>query len=282
MKLTMVALLLWLSGGTGGLIAQDAGQHGNPNAPLISRPLLVEGFDDRRLLDRGWYDGRTFDIDDRNPRSGLGAIRYHWKAGASVPESSSGVRRLLEPSESVYLRCFLRFSPGWKWTGKPWHPHLMHFMTTENGKWHGPAASHLTIYIEPWNGHLRLAATDIQNQDAPHGLTQGPLRGGYNGTMFDSPKPVFTDDRWYLIEAFFRLNTLNGQQNKPNADGVVRSWVDGNLQFERTDVIFRTVDFPTMRFNQFLLTPYFGPGLLPQPQTLWIDDLSVATDRDSQ
>jgi hypothetical protein len=34
-----------------------------------------------------------------------------------------------------------------------------------------------------------------------------------------------------------------------------------------------------MKFNQFLLTPYFGPGLLPHAQTLWIDELTVATKR---
>ncbi len=34
-----------------------------------------------------------------------------------------------------------------------------------------------------------------------------------------------------------------------------------------------------MKFNQFLLAPYFGPGLLPHEQTLWIDDLAVGTKR---
>jgi hypothetical protein len=34
-----------------------------------------------------------------------------------------------------------------------------------------------------------------------------------------------------------------------------------------------------MKFNQFLLLPYFGPGLLPHEQTLWIDDLAVGTER---
>ena len=34
-----------------------------------------------------------------------------------------------------------------------------------------------------------------------------------------------------------------------------------------------------LKFNQFLVLPYFGPGLLPQSQTLWLDDLSVSTER---
>ena len=34
-----------------------------------------------------------------------------------------------------------------------------------------------------------------------------------------------------------------------------------------------------MKFNQFLMAPYFGPGLLPHAQKLWIDELAVGTKR---
>jgi hypothetical protein len=143
--------------------------------------LFRESFDDSQLLKRGWYDGDNFAISDAEPHAGKGCIEYAWKADTTTPASSSGVRRLFEPTDTVYLRFFIRLSKNWSWTERGYHPHLMHFMTTENGRYHGPAASHLTLYIEPWNGKLRLAAQDIQNKDQPHGLTQGPLRGGYNG-----------------------------------------------------------------------------------------------------
>jgi hypothetical protein len=155
----------------------------------------------------------------------------------------------------------------------------MHFMTTENPKWHGPAASHLTVYIEPQEGKLRLAAQDIQNKDAPHGLTQGPLKGGYNAQLFDSEKVLFNDDRWHCVEAQFTLNSLDLKADKPNADGIVRAWFDGERVIDRADVVLRSTDFPKMKFNQFLLTPYFGPGLLPHEQTLWVDELSLSTRR---
>lgn len=186
-------------------------------------------------------------------------------------------RNIFEPTDSVYLRFQIRFSKGWRWTGRSYHPHLLHFMTTENPKFHGPAASHLTLYIEPQEGKLRLAAQDIQNKDSPHGLTQGPLRGGYNGKFYDSERPVFVDDKWHRVEAFFRLNTLDTAKDLPNADGIARGWFDGKLVVDRTDVIFRSTDFPHMKFNQFLMAPYFGPGLLPGDQTLWIDEMLVAT-----
>jgi hypothetical protein len=167
----------------------------------------------------------------------------------------------------------------------------VNILTTENDKFAGPAATHLTLYVEPCDGKLRLAAQDIQNKDAPHGLTQGPLKGGYNATLYDSKDPVFTDDEWHCIEAQFKLNTLTGDEGMrgregegvkrqtANRDGVVRGWFDGRLVIDRTDVILRSPDYPKMKFNQLLIAPYFGPGLLPQPQKLWIDELAVGRER---
>jgi hypothetical protein len=241
--------------------------------------LFSEGFDDDRLLKRGWYDGDTFTIAETRPFRGKGCLEYAWKAGGTTPSGSSSARRLFEPSETVYLRYYIRLSRGWGWTKRAFHPHLMLFMTTENGRFHGPAASHLTVYVEPSNGKLRLAAQDIQNKDRPHGLTQGPLKGGFNGRTYDSKDELFTDDKWHCVEAMFRLNTLDLKADRPNADGVVRGWFDGKLVIDRTDVVLRSTDFPKMKFNQFLLTPYFGPGLLPHAQTMWIDELAVGTKR---
>lgn len=119
----------------------------------------------------------------------------------------------------------------------------------------------------------------MQNVDMPRGLTQGPLKGGFNGEIYDSKNTLFNDDKWHCVEAQFRLNTLDESSDKANRDGLLRGWFDDKLVIEQTDVVFRTVDFPGMKWNQFLLTPYFGPGLLPHAQTLWIDELVIATKR---
>ena len=243
------------------------------------RALFEEGFDDPRLLEREWYDGRTFTISGTKPHAGKGSIEYRWEAGATNPASSSGIRRLFPPTDRVYVRFHIRLSENWGWSGRSYHPHLMHFLTTENEKFAGPAATHLTLYIEPSNGKLRLAAQDIQNKDKPHGLTQGPLKGGYNGKFHDSKETLFKDGEWHCVEALFQLNTLDLKADRPNADGVVRGWFDGKLVIDRNDVVLRSTDFTNMKFNQFLLTPYFGPGLLPHAQALWIDELAVGTER---
>lgn len=241
--------------------------------------LFTESFEDAKLLERGWYDGTRLTINPMQPFSGTGSLDYAWQAGGTTPSNSSGMRRLFTPTDTVYLKTHIRLSPGWGWTERGYHPHLMHFLTTENPAYAGPAATHLTMYVEPWNGRLRLAAQDIQNKDQPHGLTQGPLKGGFNGRMFDSEEVLFDDADWHCVEALFRLNTLDLAADKPNRDGIVRGWFDGKLVIDHTDIVLRSTDFPKMQFNQFLLMPYFGPGLLPHAQTLWIDELSVGTGR---
>jgi len=248
------------------------------NAGTAAAVLFTENFDDPNLPQRNWYDGTNFRIVG-DAFAGKGCIEYEWRERDSQPSASSGARHLFEPTDEVWLRFYLKLSKNWGWTGRSYHPHLLHFLTTENSKFHGPAASHLTLYVEPVNGKLRLAATDIQNQNMPHGLTQGPLRGGYNAMVYDSREALFTDDKWHCIEASFKLNTLDLPNDRPNSNGIVRGWFDGKLVVDHTNVVLRSTDFPAMKFNQFLMTPYFGPGLLPHPQKLWIDELAVSTKR---
>jgi hypothetical protein len=243
-----------------------------------ARPLFSESFDDDRLEDRGWYDLGKLRIAGE-AQAGKGCLEFEWTDAKSGVQGSSPARRLFEPTERVYLRYYLKLSKGWGWSGRNYHPHMTHFMTTENGQWHGPAASHLTLYIEPVGGKLRLAAQDIENKDAPHGLTQGELKGGYNGKLYDSKDVLFDDDQWHRVEALFQLNTLDLAADRPHRDGIARAWFDGKLVVDHTDVVFRSTDFPNMKFNQFFLAPYFGPGLLPHAQKLWIDELVVASER---
>lgn len=251
---------------------------GEPSGSTRPGVLFSESFEDAKLTGRGWYDG-----DDRfklsaDAAGGRHAIQYHFPKGKLTPSDSSGVRHSFEPTEVVFLRFYLKVSEDWSWTNRPYGPHLLHFMTTENGQYHGPAASHLTMYIEPVNGKLRLATQDIQNRDSPHGLTQGPLRGGYNGQFYDSQDVLFDDGRWHCVEAMFKLNSLDRAGERPNHDGEARGWVDGKLVVERTDLVLRSPDFPEMKFNQFMMLPYFHHGV-PHDQSLWIDELAVGTER---
>jgi hypothetical protein len=255
-----------------------AGWAAEPNKEASASVLLSESFEDANLARRGWYDGTSFRIVE-NAVQGAGCVEYEWPDRQSGVKGSSPVRHLFEPSDAVSVRFYLRLSKGWGWSGRNYHPHLINILTTENAAWAGPAATHLTLYVEPVGGKLRLAAQDIENKDSPHGLTQGPLKGGYNGTFWDSPEVLFEDDKWHCIEAYFKLNTLDAGNDRPNRDGIVRGWFDGKLVVEETSVVLRSTDFPDMEFNQLLIAPYFGPGLLPHAQKLWVDEFAVGTKR---
>ena len=240
--------------------------------------LFTESFDDDRLNERGWYDGSRLRISD-DAFLGTGCIEYEWTRGTNAVQGSSSWRYLFEPVDEFFIRFYIRLSEGWEWTGKGWHPHLIGFMTTENSEFHGPAVSHLTLYVEPVNGKLRLGASDILNAGMSHGTTQGPIKGGFNGRLYDSENVLFTEGKWHLVEAQFRLNSLDNGNDVPKNDGVIRGWFNGELVIEHTDVILRSPDFPGMKINQFLLTPYFGPGLLDNDQKVWIDELVVSKER---
>ena len=64
---------------------------------------------------------------------------------------------------------------------------------------------------------------------------------------------------------------------RTDSQSPVRGWFDGRLVIDHTDVVLGSTDFPNMRFDHFLLAPYFGPGLLPHAQKQWIDELAVGT-----
>ena len=244
----------------------------------VDHILMTESFEEAKLESRGWYDVTNVRI----AAGGVGGgkcIEYEWTSPREGVKGSAPARHLFEPTEEIYIRFYLKLSKGFGWTGRNYHPHLINILTTENGQWHGPAASHLTLYIEPVGGKLRLAAQDIQNKDQPHGLTQGPLRGGYNGKFYDSAEVLFDDDQWHCVEAHFKLNSLDFAKDRPNSDGIARAWFDDKLVVEHNDVIFRSTDFPKMQFNQFLMAPFFGPGLLPHAQKLWIDELAIGSER---
>src|SRR5688572_6753216 len=77
--------------------------------------LFRESFDDARLAHRKWYDGDKFSIAKEGAKAGDGCLEFRWLARGTTPNNSHGARRLFEPSETIYLRCYLRLSRGWGW-----------------------------------------------------------------------------------------------------------------------------------------------------------------------
>ncbi|MEO8138277.1 MAG: hypothetical protein ABI742_01465, partial [Gemmatimonadota bacterium] len=90
-----------------------------------------------------------------------------------------------------------------------------------------------------------------------------------------TPGPGYKN-AWHKVEVYFQLNTI--QAGKGQNDGIAQYWFDGQLLIDHQNVLFRTGSNPTMQFNQFLIAPWIGVGS-PVAQTMWVDDVVVATGR---
>ena len=273
------------------------------------RILFRESFEDTAWASRGWYDGPDMRIafDEPSPAGG-GSCVWRWKKAGDVKPEGGGARVLIEPVESVTLSFYMKHGDDWTWTGVDWHPHEFHFITTEDDPLVGPAYTHLTLYVEAVNGVPRIAIQDGRNIDESRvgqdlvGVTEQRAAAGGNGDSdgygkgdcylsgafhtngkvwrtgkkyFDDAPGPFDKSKWHKVTASLKLNSVRdgiGQR-----DGVLRYWFDGELLMDYHDVVFRTGVHPRMKINQFLMLPYYGPGV-PHAQTIRVDEITISTD----
>ena len=234
-----------------------------------------------------------------------------WTAGGALPINGGAVRHKFTATEQVYLSYWVKYSANFVGSGHDYHPHEFYFVTNADGDFIGPSATHLTTYVEQnyQNGGIpELSMTDALNIDVTRinvdlsNLTEQRASAGCNGSadgyltdcyqsggdwrnekrwraaqpMFKpNPGPGYKND-WHMVEAYYQLNTIAG--GKGQKDGIAQYWFDGQLVIDKQNVMFRTAVNPTMKFNQFLIAPYIGDGS-PVAQSMWVDDLVIATSR---
>jgi len=273
--------------------------------------LFEELFEDTDWESRGWYDGPKMEItDSEHILESERSCVWHWKKAGDIGVVGKGARLLFTPVTNVILSFHVKHSANWKWTGVNWHPHELHFITNVDPPYIGPAYTHLTFYVEAVNGVPRVGIQDGKNIDEIRvgqnlvGVTENrAVAGGngdsdghggghyyrsgdvhWNGKHWEPEKIHFGDESgpyykgdWHHIKVKFQLNSVvDGVGIK---DGVIQYWFDDKLIMDYHDVVFRTGQHPDMKINQFLMAPYFGPGV-PHEQWIWIDDLSISTEND--
>ena len=273
--------------------------------------LFEEKFEDSNFASRDWYDAPNgvLSATEHIPGSSS-SFECRFLKGATGCAGGSPRRHLFTDSDSIYLSYYIKHSSNWAGSGKPYHPHIFHFLTNEDNAYIGPAYTHLTTYVEEAQGYPQLDIQDGQNIDETRvgqdlvgvsesrsvaGCNGVPANIGYdlidcylvdvnthwNGVDWKGPIPYFfnaTKTNWHFIESYFKLNTISNGIGQP--DGIVQYWYDGQLIIDHRNVILRTGAHPNMKFNQFFFGPYIGDGS-PIDQTFWIDNLSVATGRPS-
>ena len=277
--------------------------------------FFTENFDNTNFASRGWYDstGGVIDTSVYSPGGGNSSIRFSFAQGANTPTGGSPRRHLFTPSETVYVSFWLKLgtaSVPWQGSGVAYHPHVMMIVTDANGDYDGLAWNNLAFYIEynlftprlaiqdgqrinlsqltrSYPGLLGSATTHAvaggngpQNQATPNLVDYYPIGGGdyTNATFWDSTSANLVNNTWHRLEAYVAMNSISG--GVPQANGVIKYWIDGTLVVNRTNVYLRTAQFATQKFNQFMLAPYIEPGTgSPIAQDMWIDNLFVADQR---
>ena len=106
--------------------------------------------------------------------------------------------------------------------------------------------------------------------------------GGHNGfhsVLFNKVPPVkrFVPGKWHRINTQIIMNT----PGIPN--GIVRTWIDGELSLERDDFLFRHID--TLKIDLFYISTFFGgsdPSWAPSRDTyITYDDFLVISQPES-
>jgi hypothetical protein len=278
----------------------------NGTPPTI---LFQEGFENASLNLRGWYDNTTPLLSTAEHVTGsASSIEYKFNQAATAPTAGSALRHKFQPSDSVYLSYWVKYSANWVGSQKLYHPHEFHFLTTLDPDWSGLSFTSLTAYVEQTGGTPVIQIQDGLNVDQTkigvnltaltesrgvagcNGSSDGYPDSCYsNGTAYtnekkwkasvqyftDSPGAFYKND-WHFVEAYVKMNSVAA--GKGVNDGVVQYWFDGQLIIDRHNVLLRTGARASMQFNQFVIAPYIGDGS-PITQSMWIDNLSVATGR---
>jgi len=278
-----------------------------------AQTLFEERFENANFASRGWIDNTTLSLStvEHIPGS-VSSLEYRWQVGATNPTNGGSARHLFTATDTVYFSYWLKYSANWVGQNQvSFGHHEFYVHTDQDGDFAGLARSHLTAYIEENLGVGQLALQDALNINEGNinvdlrGVTENRAVAGCNGTYPDgysafscyvdgigphnnvklwqtsvvfnsTPGSMHYKNAWHHIEVVLNMNTIVG--GIAQANGVMQYWYDGQLLINSQNVVYRTGQHPTMRWHSFIMAPYMGQGS-PVDQSMWIDDLVVATAR---
>jgi hypothetical protein len=184
--------------------------------------------------------------------------------GDSACQFYSSFRRLgIEPRDSACVRYYLRFDPG--------------FDFVKGGKLPGFAGGTSNTGGRPPNGRDGFSARLMWRENGRivqyvYYPDQQSKWGDDFPWMIDGKPCVFEPGKWHCVETCLTLNSPGKK------DGVIRSFLDGKLALERTDIRFR--DIPELKIDAFYFSTFFGGGdkswAPPRNEHIGFDDFVIA------
>lgn len=272
--------------------------------------LFQEDFENSNFKSRSWYDNTDLQLSKAEYIKGsTRSLEFHFLKGANKPVSGAAIRKKFSETDELYVSYYIKYSKNWEGSNKPYHPHEFYILTNKDSEWSGLSYTYLTVYIEQNEGEPLLVIQDGKNIDQTKigidlaNITENRAVAGcngdsdgygvgdcykagseyQNGKVWRSGRVYFQDtlgdyykNDWHYVEVFLKLNSIS--KGRAVKNGQMNYWFDGHHIINHNDVIFRTGKYPDMKFNQFVIAPWIGDGS-PVEQTMWIDDLTVATSR---
>ncbi len=147
----------------------------------------------------------------------------------------------IEPQEEFHLRYYVRFDPGFDFVKGGKLPGLAGGAANTGG--HKPNGT------DGWSARImwRPGGKIVQYVYYPDQATEygDDFPWDYGGC----PR-YFIPGQWYCVETYVRLNTPGKK------DGLVASWLDGDLALEAKDLRFR--DTPNLKIDKIYFSTFFG------------------------
>ena len=291
-------------GGTGG---------GIPGGGTV---LLQENFQDGGSSGRGWYDDGNLPVTTAQHMAGAAsALELHFLAGAHGATFGGAARHLFTPTSTLYVSYWVKYSSNWVGSGSHDHPHEFYVLSNQDREYAPLADDWLTTYIETnFVGGAGTPRVTLQDNLAINrnmgttplnliGLTENRSVGGCNGVVetslfsecygsgtyndkqfnrvgpavFQAQSGTGYKGNWNHVEVYLQMNSIVGGVGVPN--GIVQYWFNGTPVIDRHDVLFRTGARANLAFAQFIIGPYIGGGGSSVDQTMWVDNLTLATSR---
>ena len=243
-----------------------------------------------------------------------GALQVHFTLGAKDPGWGGAARHAFQPTSTLYISYWVKYSDNWLGSALPDHPHELYVLSNQDGQYAPLADDWLTTYVETnflggagtprvsvqdnlaINRNMGTVPVDLigvteqRSVSGCNGVIEANLfsecygSGTYNDKQFNrgglptfqaQPGPGYKGN-WNHVEVYLRMNSVVSGVGR--ADGVIQYWFNGALAIDRHDVMFRTGARASLAFAQLAIGPYIGIGS-PVDQTMWVDSLVVATGR---
>jgi hypothetical protein len=281
-----------------------------------SNLLFSEDFESVNGEPHGWYDDTILGTLATSGCQTGNCLQWTWTSGQTKPANAGSSRVQFTPTDELYISYYVKFATGWRGSQQTYHPHTVYLLSDLDSTYAGTAVNYLDIYSEfisdvgsPYAIRPQIASQDTLNTNAslgtpPNDLTattenrsvnycNGVKSGQDGGTGHDcySSGPYYysatewkdtahslSTNAWHHVEMYLKMNTISGSVGQ--TDGIMRKWIDDTLVIEKTNIIYRTNQHPTMKWGQLVLAPYMGDGS-PITQTMYIDEFEIRDGMES-